>query len=116
MTTEDLSIVVDVYRKFYFIDTRTNKDWTVLDEQMSMLNDVSSAQLYAESSQLLIKQKTGNPRCKTDHPTSECFVPTILKAISLILEEYKNNSQLPKEVCFILKFYLSISAVGFIKY
>lgn len=115
MTKDQQEVVSQVYRRFFDADM-LEKNWTNIDEQMSMLEWLDDNQLVIECAVLLQLQTQGEPRCNQNHPTSECFIPLIIDAVTSILDLFSATGGLHEKNKFILRYYLAMSQVGFIIY
>lgn len=111
MTKEQQQAVTTVLRRFADIDN-SSTTWTDVDEQMSLLEWLSDHQITVEAEVKLLAQRKGNPRCKADHPTSQCFVPTVLEAVDAILQLYKETGNLHLKNRYILTYYTVLSYNG----
>jgi len=105
------SLIEKVFKRFEEADGHQTK-WTNLDTNMEYLSYLDDQQLVKEADYVLEDHMKGEPRCKIDHETSECFVPTIIKAVTYITFDYKIGGILLKKDRYILEYYISLSSVG----
>jgi hypothetical protein len=112
-TTEQELKIENVFRRFADSDSKT-KNWDELDEAISMLGWLDDNQLTIEVHTKLIHQTSGSPRCNSDHPIAECFVPDIVEAIDLLLNEYVDTRYLSNKAKFMMQYYLGLSQIGHI--
>lgn len=115
MTKEQQDTVKYVFGKLAAADN-AETSWTDIDEQMSMLEWIDDPQLVIEAAVVMSLHSKGEPRCGTDHPISECFVPVLVEAIGYILDLYAKTGNLHAKNKFILQYYLAMSQTGFIRY
>ena len=113
MDEHQQEVVKKVFKKFQDSDGN-EKEWTELDEKMWMLDWLADGELAVEATVKLQEHKYGDPRCEADHPREKCFVPTIMEAISAILDLYAKTGFLPKNNRFVLMYYLMLSHLGMI--
>ena len=111
MTSKQKKIVNSVYEKFY---SNEKESWTEIDESMYYLDNLDDDQLHREADVLLYKHTTGKPRSKVPHPGQESFIPTIIKAVSFILEDYKETNKLTDRSRYVLQYYLALDSVKMI--
>lgn len=102
-----------VFQKFAEADDRQTK-WTNLDTNMENLEWLDDEQLVKEATVAFGTLIKGKPRCNYDHKDGDCFVPTILSAVSYIIEDYDFNkiADLPNERQYVLRYFLSLEAIG----
>lgn len=113
LTKDESETVRRVFQKFASTDN-AEPGWSDIDEHMSMLEWLGDAQLVIESSVIWQLHCQGETKCNQSHPSSECFVPTIVEAVGLILRLYEQNFNLHANNRFILNYYLCLTHVGFI--
>lgn len=104
-----------VYQRFLESDIK-QQGWSELDEQMYALECLSDNQLTIEASVKLNEHLSGNPRCSQDHAIEQCFVPVIVDAVTIILDNYMESGDLSVNNRFVLEYYLSVSQIGLIVY
>lgn len=115
MTKDEQNIVREVYLKF--LDSEgSDPEWTQFDESMVTLDWLEDKQIAIEASVKMQEQSKGTPRCSQDHPIENCFVPKIIESVSSIVNLYSDTGNLHENNRFILKYYLSLSQIGFIIY
>lgn len=116
MSKDEQRVVSQVYARFHDLDSKTTNRWTRIDELMCLLQDLSNEQIIIESAVQCQTHKTkGQPRCKTDHPIDQCFVPTVIEGVEAILKLYtENTDNLHPKNRFILSYYLVLSHLGYI--
>lgn len=115
MNKDQRETVKLVYQRFVESDG-LDQAWSDLDEQMSLLEWLDDGQLIIEASVKIKEQTMGQPRCNQNHSIGDCFVPTIIEAVGLILDLYSKTGNLHSNNKFIVKYYLALSQVGFIIY
>lgn len=115
MTKDQIQIVRSVFSKLAAADA-AETSWTDIDEQMYFLEFLENNQLTIEAAVISNKHSQGNPRCGTDHPIEECFVPKIVEAVGYILDLYASTGNLHPNNAYILKYYIAMNQVGFIRY
>jgi hypothetical protein len=104
-------VIERVFKRFEEADRNQTK-WTTLDTNMEYLAWLDDDQVVREAELVLDDHKKGDPRCKIDHKKSECFVPSIIKAIGYLIVEYKIGGKLDKKDRYILEYYISLSQIG----
>lgn len=115
MTKDQQETVKNVFSKLAAADA-AETSWTDIDEQMSMLEWIDDPQLVVEAAVIMAIHSKGEPRCGTDHDLTECFVPTLVEAVGIILDLYGKTGNLHVKNKFILQYYLAMAQVGFIRY
>lgn len=106
MTPEQVKVVAQVYNRFF--DKETEDTWTDVDDYLSMLEWLDDDQLYREADVIYEAHKFGKVRCDMDHPSTECFIPTVVDAVGAILDLYRETSNLHKNNRYILQYYLAL--------
>lgn len=115
MTDEQVKIIRAVYQRFRTSDNQET-GWSDIDESMSMLTWLEDGQLTIEASLKIIEHSEGRPKCAQNHPIEDCFVPTIVEAVGIILDLYAKTGNLHSNNRFVLQYYLALSQTGFIIY
>lgn len=115
MTKEQRHTVQQVFHRFCESD-KLETEWSGVDECMSMLEWLDSHQITIEAAVVYHVHGKGQPHCSREHPIGECFVPTIIEAVGIILHLYAQTGNLHPNNRFILGYYLSLAQVGFIVY
>lgn len=116
MSKDEQRTVSQVFARFSDLDSRATNRWTRIDELMCVLQDLTNEQIVAEASvQMQVHKTKGQPRCRTDHPISQCFVPTVIEAVDAIVRLYSESAENvhPKNR-FVLSYYLVLSHMGYI--
>jgi hypothetical protein len=114
LNSDERDVIKKVYAKFVESDTAGNEGWSDIDENMSYLAYLTDAEVIIEAAAKIHQQKLGNPRCNLDHPTTECFVPTVLEAADIVIDLYTKTGHLPNKNRFLLEYYLTLSFIGYI--
>lgn len=109
MTIDQARNLAQVYRELMDIE---HGDWDEVDEYISLLDELDTNQIHREADVVLEQHSRGNPRCPVDHPDSECFIPSIIEAVTAILDLYKEENYMHKNNEYILKYYLAITHAG----
>jgi hypothetical protein len=105
------SLIAKVFKRFEEADSHQTK-WTDLDTNMEYLSYLDDEQLVKETGYVLDDHLKGEPRCKIDHDQEDCFVPTIIKAVTYIAFDYQIGGKLLPKDRYILEYYISLSGVG----
>lgn len=112
---DERETVLKVFRKLAAMDIQ-NPEWGPMDEQLWILSWLEDNQLVTEAEVKLFEHKQGEPRCTSDHPISECFVPVIVDAVVIILDLHRVTGYLHEKNKLILQYYLALSQVGYIRH
>lgn len=112
MSKDQASIVSQVYRRF--LDSEQERIWDDLDNSLQQLEWLNDLELQKEAESLFVVHKTGNARCRLNHPAERCFVPTIIDAVKAILDLQKESKELHVRNKYILQYYLALTHTGFI--
>lgn len=109
MTPEQVKTVTQVY---HTLMQNEERGWDSLDDCMDMLEALDDDQLHREVDVIYEKHKLGKAKCKITHSETECFIPTLIDAVSSIMELYKKTGYLHKNNRYILQSYLALDQVG----
>lgn len=115
MKSKNDKIIDEVYDHFMQSETE-DIEWDDVDEAMCMLEWLEDSQLAIEAEVKHIEQNSGDPRCPADHPKKDCIIPSVMRSVQLILDDYKKTKKLNEKNKFILRYYLALSHVGAIIY
>lgn len=113
LTTEKVTVILSVYKK---LSDNEVEDWGPIDEAISLLEYLDEVQLFRESSVLYGTHKGHNVGCGNDPHQDECFIHSIVDAVSYILESYEDVGKMDGKgkFAYILKYYIALNQVGLI--
>lgn len=112
MTVEQAQTVKSVFIRF---NGNEFQDWTSFDETMVHLSWLSDEQLVIETQVIMEGHMNSDARCVTNHDSEQCFVPTILEAVSFIVNDYsaiEEKKRLAKKARYVLEYYMALAQTG----
>lgn len=110
MTSELDELIKTVYNRF--LDSEDKRGWSSLDDYLDLLEYLDDHQLYKESLNLYNLHKNKKMGCPYNHKKKDCFVPSVLTVIELILIYYAQKMILTEKYKFILQYYLALTQCG----
>jgi hypothetical protein len=114
ITTEQATVVREVFNRFHQGDVSVGQ-WTDLDECMIYLSWLPDHQLVVETQVIMEGHMNANARCLLNHSQKECFIPTVLDAVSFIIDDWneiKEEKRLAKKARYVLEYYLALTQTG----
>jgi hypothetical protein len=95
-----LKIVYDRFLSF------EEESWSHFDELMEYFEFLKNEEVIVEAALKMQIHEHRGIKCCQDHGTENCFAPTILSAVSTIVELYSQNGFLSSENRYILVYYM----------
>lgn len=110
MSPDQVRNVANVYRRLMLHEE--GRGWTKLDDDMAHLSYLDDDELVREAEVAFCHHDGKNPRCPKDHDIRECFIPTLIDAVTAILDLYRETENLHVNNRYVIECYLAIDQQG----
>lgn len=109
ITIEQAKVIGTVLKRF---NDNEPLGWNDVDDAIVCAAWLNDQEVIAETGIWMEKHKGKNARCPQVHSNSVCFVPSVIEAVSYIVDDFASSKRLAKKARFVLEYYIAFSSCG----